>query len=100
MRRRISRRVVLRGGCHFDPKTLAGPGAEVDVFAAFATKRARRVGGGVNAIATALGASDDARFQLGHDSNSSGFWVDKNQVHKVSSKLASAVVGFRRPSVS
>ena len=66
MRRRIRRRVVLRGGGHFHPKTLTRPSPEVDVFAAFAAKRARWVGGGVDAVAAALGAGDDSGFWRCH----------------------------------
>ena len=75
MRRRIRRRVVLRCGGHLHPKTLTRPSPEVDVFTALAAKRARWVGGGVDAVAAALRAGDDAGFRWSH--------VDKLKRRKV-----------------
>jgi hypothetical protein len=83
MRRRIRRRVVLRCSGHLHPKALTRPSPKVDVFTALAAKRARWVGGCVDAVAAALGAGDDARFKrlwwlrCGHGNNSNGSSVEK-----------------------
>jgi hypothetical protein len=66
MRRRIRRRVILRRRRNLDAKTLTRPRTEIDVFAALAAKRARWVGGSIDAVAAALGAGDDAGFRWSH----------------------------------
>src|SRR5690606_27644152 len=90
---RIAERLFV-GRCFcWHPEFFAGPGAEVDALAACAAERPERVALGVDAVAAAARAADDALvfFLLAHTGP---------HAQSVSSKGVSCVLACRRSSAS
>ena len=77
--------LIFGRACLGHAKVFAGPGAEIQVFAALVAKRAKRVAAGIQTGAAAARADDPHRPEL------RWLWLIAH-AHRASSKLASALL--------
>lgn len=106
----VAKDLIIWGRIGLHAKAFASPGADVQIFAAFAAKRTKGIAGGIHTLAAASRAFHDSAGRcLIHDSGVCEYSNAKNtaqklaaqgQAHKVSSNSAFSAALCTRSSSS